>query len=111
MTKHLLKTEFYNQLKLGRITLGNNNFKSSIYHFENAHILGQKHIIRHMMSHYWMFFLGVKSKNSKEVVGQFARIIAALLFTLIWVPIVNTGGSNISPIKSIPIRKEMQKYF
>jgi|TARA_B110000902_G_C14263231_1_gene570545 hypothetical protein len=58
-----------------------------------------------------MFFLGVKSKNSNEIIGQFAKIIASLLFTLIWIPVGNTVGTNISPIKSLPIRKELQKYF
>jgi hypothetical protein len=111
MDNQLLKTEFYHQLKLGRIALKKNSFKVAFYHFENAHILGQKHIVRHTISHYWMFFLGVKSKNSNEIIGQFAKIIASLLFTLIWIPVGNTVGKNISPIKSLSIRKELQKYF
>lgn len=111
MDSQLLKTEVYHQLKQGRIALKKNSFKVAFYNFENAHILGQKHIVRHTISHYWMFFLGVKSKNSSEIIGQLTRIISALLFTLIWIPIGNTGGTNISPIKSIPITKELQKYF
>ncbi|NVK53304.1 MAG: DUF3703 domain-containing protein [Flavobacteriaceae bacterium] len=58
-----------------------------------------------------MLIFGLKTKNTKEIVGQVFRILASLLFTLIWVPTGNTGGSNISPIKPIPIRKEIQKYF
>lgn len=58
-----------------------------------------------------MLIFGVKTKNSKEIIGQVTRIIASVLFTLIQVPRGNTGGSNISPIKQIPIRKELQKYF
>jgi hypothetical protein len=58
-----------------------------------------------------MLNFGIKSRNSKEIIGQVPRIIASVLFTLIWVPKGNTGGSNISPIKQIPIRKELQKYF
>ncbi len=111
MNNLLLKTAFYDQLKLGKEALKNNNFEASFFYLENAHILGQKHIVRHTISHYWMLIFGIKSKSIKEVFGQFIRIIASLLFTLIWVPKGNTGGTNISPIKIMPIRKELKKYF
>jgi hypothetical protein len=111
MDNQLLKNGFKHQLKLGKIALKENDFKTSFYHFENAHVLGQKHIIRHTISHYWMLIFGLKSKNSKEIIGQVVRIIASLLFTLIWVPKGNTGGSNVSPTQQIPVRKELQKYF
>tara|TARA_R110001592_G_scaffold93590_1_gene271633 strand:+ start:250 stop:603 length:354 start_codon:yes stop_codon:yes gene_type:complete len=111
MGNQLLKNEFNHQLKLGRIALKENDFKTSFYHFENAHVLGQKHIIRHTISHYWMLVFGIKQRNLKEIIGQVVRISASLLFTCIWVPQGNTGGSNISPIKKMPIRKELKKYF
>jgi hypothetical protein len=111
MKHQLLKKEFYRQLTLGKEALKKKHFKVSFYHFENAHILGQKQIIRHTISHYWMLFFGIKSKNTKEIIGQFFRIITSLLFTCIWVPKGNTGGTNISPIKIIPIRTALKKYF
>jgi len=58
-----------------------------------------------------MFVFGIKTNNAKEVIAQVFRIMASLLFTLIWVPTGNTGGTNISPIKPIPIRKELRDYF
>ena len=111
MSNQLLKTEFYQQLQLGKAALKLKDNAIAFYHFENAHILGQKHVWRHTISHYWMFKFGIKTKKTKEIIGQIFRIIASLLFTLIWVPKGNTGGTNISPIKVIPIRKELQKYF
>jgi len=105
------KSEFYKQLQLGKEALNNKNLRSSFHYFENAHILGQRHLWRHTLSHYWMFVFGIKTKNTKETIGQVFRIIASLLFTLIWVPKGNTGGTNISPIKPIPMRKELEKYF
>ena len=111
MSNQELKTAFYHQIKLGKEALKKDNFKMSFYHFENAHIIGQKHLVRHTISHYWMLIFGIKSKNIKEIIGQIIRIAASLLFTLIWVPKGNTGGSNISPIKIMPIRKELKKYF
>lgn len=111
MTNQLLKTEFYHQLEKGKDLLRNKEYSNSYYHFENAHILGQKHVWRHTISHYWMFVFGIKTKNTKEIIGQIIRMIASFLFTLIWVPVGNTGGTNISPIKPIPVRKELTKYF
>lgn len=111
MDHQQLKIEFYHQLQLGKELLKKKDFKKSFYHLENAHILGQKHVWRHTLSHYWMLVYGVKTKSSKETIGQFFRIIASLLFTLIWVPKGNTGGTNISPVKPIPIRKELRRYF
>ncbi len=106
-----LKLEFYKQLQLAKQALKKKEYSTAFYCLENAHILGQNHLWRHTLSHYWMFVFGIKTKNTKETIGQVFRIIASLLFTLIWVPKGNTGGTNISPIKPIPIRKELEKYF
>lgn len=111
MTHQLRKQAFKRQLQLGKMALKSKRFKVSFYHFENAHILGQKHWYSHTVSHYWMLLHGIHSKNFKEILGQITRILASLIFTNIWVPKGNTGGANISPIKPIPIRKELQKYF
>ena len=106
-----LKSEFYKQIEQSKQALKKKRYSTSFYHLENAHILGQHHLWRHTVSHYRMFVFGIKTKSRKEITGQIFRIIASILFTLIWVPLGNTGGTNISPIKSIPIRKELQKYF
>ena len=111
MNSSTLKRGFYQEIELGKRALNFKDCKAAFYHFENAHILGQKHLYRHTVSHYWMFIYAIKTKNIKEVIGQIVRIIASILFTLIWVPLGNTGGSNISPIKPIPVRKELKKYF
>ncbi len=106
-----LKSVFYKELNTAKKSLHSKAYKQAFYHLENAHILGQEHLWRHTLSHYWMFVFGIKTKNTKETIGQVIRMIASLIFTLIWVPKGNTGGSDISPIKPIPIRKELLKYF
>jgi hypothetical protein len=111
MTNQLLKSEFHKQLDLGKEALKKKAYSTSFYHFENAHILGQQHLWRHTISHYWMLVFGIKTNNTKETFGQAFRIVASLLFTVFWVPKGNTGGTNISPIRPIPVRKELQKYF
>ncbi len=106
-----MSQHFYSELSLGKDFLRKKNFKKAFYHFENAHILGQTHVYRHTLSHYWMMVYGFKTTNTKEIIGQFFRIFASIIFTLIWVPKGNTGGANVSPVRPMPIRKELQKYF
>ena len=105
------KNEFYNQLAQGKHLLKKKEFKSAFYHFENAHILGQKNTYRHTLSHFWMLVVGLKTQNLKEISGQIIRIIASIIITPFWIPTGNSGGTNISAIKSIPIRKELEKFF
>ncbi len=111
MIKLIRKQAFYNQLKLGVLYLKEESYRNAFYHFENAHVLGQKYFIRHVLSHFWMLMYAVKKKKNKEIIGQLFRIIVSVLCTLIWVPKGNTGGTNVSSVKPMPIRKELQKYF
>ncbi|TXD53953.1 DUF3703 domain-containing protein [Polaribacter sp. IC066] len=48
----------------------NNEFEASFYHFENANILRQKHIIRNIIATIEYFFYSIKSKNNKEIMGN-----------------------------------------
>lgn len=111
MSNQKLKSEFKNQLNIVKVALAKKQYKTAFYHLENAHILGQNNLYRHTLSHYYMLIFGLKTKNRKEIFGQILRVFASILFTLIWVPKGNTGGTNISPVKIIPIRKELKKYF
>ena len=111
MMASTLKTAFNKQLNKGKTNLALKKYDQAFYYFENAHILGQKHVYRHVVSHYWILVYGFKTNNTKEVMGQVLRIVVATIFTLIWVPKGNTGGARVSAVKELPIRKELQKYF
>jgi len=86
-----------------------NEFDSAFYHLERAHILGQSYIIPHTKSHWWMLKVGLKKHNFREVFGQVTRIIASILFSRVWVPIGNTGGANVNPLKPMPIPDDLKK--
>ncbi len=78
-------------------------------HLENAHVLGQESTGWHVMVHWLMFRWGVRHRDGKEIVGQIVRIIGAAALTAIKsVPIGNTGGSNVSPVKPLPIKPELE---
>ena len=76
-------------------------------HLENAHVIGQESTYWHVKVHFQMMLWGVRQKNIHEILGQVIRIIGAALLTAVkGVPVGNTGGSNVSPVKPMPIKKE-----
>jgi hypothetical protein len=86
-----------------------NEFDSAFHHLESAHILGQSYIIPHTKSHWWMLKVGFKKNDFWEIFGQIIRIIAAVLFSKIWVPTGNTGGANVNPLKPMPVPEDLNK--
>lgn len=77
-------------------------------HLERAHILGQSFPIAHAQSHWWMLKVGWERRDFVEVFGQIPRIIGALLFSKIWVPLGNTGGARVPPFRSMPIPEDLR---
>ncbi|QIZ75752.1 DUF3703 domain-containing protein [Ferrimonas lipolytica] len=84
------------------------DYTAAFYHLERSHILGQSYVIPHTKSHWWMLKIGLKTKSGKEVLGQLMRILASILFSRLWVPIGNTGGTNVSPLKAMPIPQDLR---
>lgn len=78
-------------------------------HLERAHILGQSFPIEHARTHWWMLKVGWRRRDFVEIAGQLPRILGALLFSRIWVPIGNTGGARIPPFQSMPIPEDLQR--
>jgi hypothetical protein len=77
-------------------------------HLERAHILGQSFPIEHARTHWWMLKVGWRRRDFVEIAGQLPRILGALLFSRIWVPIGNTGGARVPPFQSMPIPEDLQ---
>jgi hypothetical protein len=83
----------------------NNEFK----HLENAHVLGQESTYWHVKVHMLMLLWALRNYQLKECFGQLFRIVGAALTTAFGlVPQGNTGGSNVSPFKVMPIEHEYQ---
>ncbi|PWK49883.1 DUF3703 domain-containing protein [Pleionea mediterranea] len=79
-------------------------------YLENAHVLGQASTYWHVKVHYLMLKWGIKQKSAREIFGQIFRIIgAALLTKLKGVPEGNTGGSNVSAVKPMPINPKFSE--
>lgn len=81
------------------------NSTESFHHLENAHVLGQESTWWHVKVHFLMFLWAIRQRDVKEGFGQIIRILGAATKTAIGlVPAGNTGGSNISPFKKLPIK-------
>lgn len=77
-------------------------------HLERAHVLGQSSTMQHVRTHWHMFLWGIRSKSYREVLGQVIRMVGAATKTAIGlVPLGNTGGSNVSPLKPLPVPQDL----
>jgi hypothetical protein len=77
-------------------------------HLERAHVLGQRLTWSHVRAHVAMLRIGWARHDLREVAGQLSRIVAAALFSRIWVPSGNTGGANVPALRPMPIPPELR---
>ncbi|GAA4360683.1 DUF3703 domain-containing protein [Kangiella marina] len=106
-----LQKKFDQELDLGKQHFDNKEFSLAFYHFERAHILGQPRYSWHVKSHYWMFKIGLRTINLKEILGQMIRIIGSAGSLFGKYPVGNTGGANVSPFKAMPIPDDLKPFF
>lgn len=77
---------------------------------EIAHVLGQRHVVRHVQTHWLMLKIGYRRNSAREVSGQLLRIVLGAIGSCVGiVPTGNTGGTNIGIFKRMPIASEQQK--
>jgi hypothetical protein len=82
--------------------------ESAFHHLARAHILSQRHTLKHMYVHWRMLRLGASIRDSREVAGQITRILAAAVFSRIWVPPGNTGRANVSAVEPMPVPGDLR---
>lgn len=77
-------------------------------HLERAHVLGQASTRLHLRAHWLMLRWGLRNGDLREVLGQLVRLIGAASKTAIGlVPPGNTGGTNVSPFKTLPVPADL----
>lgn len=83
---------------------------AAFLHLERAHILGQSSTREHVRTHVRMLLWGVRQRKPREVAGQALRIIGAATKTAFgFVPEGNTGGTNVSAFKRLPIPDDLAR--
>ena len=104
----VLRQAYEAEMKAAVDQYNTGNLRPAFSHLERAHILGQCFNVPHAQVHWWMLKVGWRRRDVVEITGQLPRILGALLFSSIWVPIGNTGGARVPPFKSMPIPEDLQ---
>ncbi len=96
------------EIRLARDAERANNEALAFSHLERAHVLGQASTWQHVQVHMQMLAWGFRHRQPREVVGQVPRLIGAATKTAIGlVPNGNTGGSNVSALRPMPVPEEL----
>ena len=105
-----LKPFYITELQNSKVAFSNSDFQKSWKHLEIAHIFSQPYPIEHTFVHWKMLQFGIKTKNTKEILGQIPRLIFGGVKSFVGkIPTGNTGGANVPPLKSMEIPFEIQK--
>jgi hypothetical protein len=79
-----------------------------MHHLSRAHILSQRFTWPHVRVHTLMLRAGIQARDAREVLGQLTRIVAAALFSRIWVPAGNTGLAEVSALRPMPVPEDLR---
>ena len=96
------------ELNASKAAIAAGSTAKAFHHLGRAHILSQRHTWQHVRVHWLMLKLGASVGEWSEVLGQTTRIVAAALFSRIWVPIGNTGRANVSALKPMRVPDDLR---
>lgn len=105
------RTAFQAELLAASTAKASGETERAFEHLGRAHIISQRYTFQHVRVHWLMLKLGASIGDWREVFGQLSRIVAASIFSLIWVPVGNTGRANISAMKPMPIPDDLRILF
>lgn len=107
-----LKPYFQQELAAYEQTLTCNDLPKAWSHLERAHVIGQAYPWPHTFVHWKMLQFGFSIKSRKEVLGQIPRLLVGGVKSFVGkIPVGNTGGANIPPLKPLPIDPEIIEMF
>ncbi|QNA42933.1 DUF3703 domain-containing protein [Lacibacter sediminis] len=107
-----LKPYFLKELNEYKTAVRRNDLQMAWRHLEKAHVIGQAYPFEHSYVHWKMFLFGIKIKDGKEIVGQIPRLLVGGVKSFVGkIPVGNTGGANVPPLKPLPIEEEIAEIF
>ena len=99
------------ELSLAQLALQCRNYNVCFVNLERAHVLAQRMTGRHVHVHWLMLIAALRRRDYREVVGQVPRMLAAVLFSKLWVPLGNTGRARLNPLKPMPVPEDLRHLF
>ena len=105
-----VEDKFHSEIMEAKRLMSSGRLEGAFAHLERAHILGQRYVVPHVQAHWLMLKIGLSRRSSAEVFGQAVRILLGALGSVVGVvPTGNTGGTNVSMFKRLPIDPELEK--
>lgn len=105
----ILRAAFDSEMYLANDLISIGELDAGFLHIERAHVLGQAFVGSHASSHWLMFKVEILRRRPIAALGQVVRIVVGSLGSAIGVvPVGNTGGSDISMFKRMPIEPGLQ---
>lgn len=107
--KPRLRAAFEAELREATRTEAEGALTQAWHHLERAHILSQAYAGPHVRVHGRMLAFGWRRRDTRELVGQLARILVAAPGS--WLgraPLGNTGGANVGILTPMPIPEDLR---
>jgi hypothetical protein len=104
------RTAFDNEITLARGFIAAGDLASSFEHLERAHVIGQAFVVPHARAHWLMLTVELRRRRPVAAFGQIIRIVLGALGSAVGVvPVGNTGGSDVSMFRRMPVAPELQE--
>ncbi len=104
------RNAFEKEITLARGLMRRKEHDEAFVHLERAYVLGQQNTAPHVLSHWLMLRVAVHRREPAAILGQAARIVLGAVGSFVGsVPTGNTGGTNISMFKHLPLDPELLK--
>lgn len=103
------RAAFDREIARAKSLIASDDLDAAFAHLERAHVIGQAHVVPHVTSHWQMFRIELWRRRPAALAGQAIRIVLGALGSAVGVvPTGNTGGTDISMFKRMPIDPELQ---
>lgn len=97
------------EIALAEELLAAGDLERAFGHLERAHVIGQTFVGAHTRSHWLMLKLEIRRRRIAAAFGQVVRLVLGVIGSAVGVvPVGNTGGSDISMFKRLPIAPDLQ---
>ena len=100
---------FDDEIARAKEFIARGELEAGFAHMERAHVIGQAFVVPHARSHWLMLKVECRRRRPAAAFGQAVRIVLGVLGSAVGVvPVGNTGGSDVSMFKRMPIERELQ---
>jgi len=104
------RVAFDTEIALAKEHLSRGELETGSTHLERAHVIGQAFVLPHAKAHWLMLEVEFRRRRHVAVLGQAVRIVLGILGSAVGVvPVGNTGGSNVSMFKRMPIEPDLKR--